>query len=223
MFKRSLVALFSLLFLLQSEAAAIPEDCKDISKRIFCVTGGCVVLGDKWIWSDRNILLSKDDVSSKEKLISAIKEEDKKTLMREGFDVAFEKKDPMLLSNLYIAFMGARMTVDRETLGYKKPTWFYLGKEYACGAYPLRCHKKENPKKDLTRAELKVAFSSFLELKKLERVDEFCADIQKGADKVYLKYKERVARCSPNWKSMEDYCLSVSNLFNDVSAQLQAL
>jgi hypothetical protein len=116
-----------------------------------------------------------------------------------------------------------RMSQDRENLSFKKSRWLYLGKEYACEAYPLKCFKKENVKKDLTRGELKVAFSSFLEIKKLERMEEFCADIQKGTDKVYLKYKERVSRCSPNWKSMEDYCISISNLFNDVSAQLQAL
>ncbi len=137
--------------------------------------------------------------------------------IKKDFDKSFQDSDPSFLLNIYVALVGIRSA--EKSIGFKNDRWLFYDKKYLCKTAPLECFLMTKTPQKMDSRQVASATTSFLKLKKQNKIDEFCDDIKRKQDTVFSRYQDATAKCSPKWPSLEKYCDSILKVFAELSQE----
>jgi hypothetical protein len=196
------------------------KKCAQIQDRVFEVSGSYTVLGDKWFWTDSNVIVDRTDPAFKEEVIEAFKRGGQDDIVNSDFDEAFKKGSPEFMANAFLVVVGQRISTG--SIGFKEARWLYFDKKHVCKTSPLECLSVARPDTSLLNQEKKEALSKFLKAITRNKIEEFCSDMTKKRDAVFLAYSRKTSNCAkPKWTSLEQYCRSIEKASAEVAAALR--
>jgi hypothetical protein len=210
------------------------KDAEEIESRIFSVDSddgkkNWTVIGKKWVWSDLDYALEIETIKDSPLFDQMKNEIDKENPKQDSkkIEALLKKKDPVLLANIYLYFMGKTLSSKKGSLILKRPDWIFLDSKSSivCRSKSLSCSKIKSGAEPsiLTTESSTQHLKSFSDIYDVYNLIEFCKDLKDSDDPYYEFYSKKVEDyiSKTKWQSIHEYCDNILNTQKKLRKRVQ--